>query len=79
MWRCKVGSEEAPLDDRHWAKPGAEGQLCPHLEHALISHPEQEPWDVLLACQAKRRLAAKAQVVGIDMQAALRLGFATIT
>jgi hypothetical protein len=45
----------------------------------LISHPEQEPWDVLLACQGKRRLAANAQVVGIDMQAALRLAFATIT
>jgi hypothetical protein len=28
---------------------------------------------VLLACQGKRRLAAKAQVVEIDMQDALRL------
>jgi hypothetical protein len=43
MWRCKVGSEEAPLDDRHWAKPGAEGQLCPPLEHALIVTRNKSP------------------------------------
>jgi hypothetical protein len=42
----------------------------------LISLQEHEAWDVLLACQAQVRLAPSGQVMGIDMDAALRLGAA---
>jgi hypothetical protein len=42
----------------------------------LISRQEHEAWDVLLACQGQLRLAPSAHVVGIDMNAALRIGAA---
>jgi hypothetical protein len=42
----------------------------------LISQQEHEAWDVLLACQGQARLAPSGHVVGIDMNAALRLGAA---
>ena len=45
-------------------------------EHALTSQQEHEAWDVLLACQGQLRLAPSGQVIGIDMDAALRLGAA---
>jgi hypothetical protein len=54
--------------------PGADGQLCPYREHALISHQEHEAWDVLLACQGQVRLAPSGHVIGIDMGAALKIG-----
>ena len=54
-------------------EPGADGRLCPYREHALISRQEHEAWDVLLACQGQLRLAPSGHVVGIDMDAALRL------
>ena len=57
-------------------EPGADGRLCPYREHALISRQEHEAWDVLLACQGQLRLAPSGHVVGIDMNAALRLGAA---
>jgi len=57
-------------------EPGADRQLCPYREHALISRQEHQAWDVLLACQGQLRLAPSGQVIGIDMQAALQLAVA---
>jgi hypothetical protein len=42
----------------------------------LISQQEHEAWDVLLACQGQLRLAPSGQMIGIDMDAALRLAAA---
>jgi hypothetical protein len=42
----------------------------------LISQQEHEAWDVLLACQGQLRLAPSGHVIGIDTNAALRLGAA---
>jgi hypothetical protein len=39
----------------------------------LISHQEHEAWNVLLACQGQLRLAPSGHVMGIDINAALRL------
>jgi hypothetical protein len=54
-------------------KAGADGQLCPYREHALISRQEHEAWEVLLACQGQLRLAPSGHVIGIDIDAALGL------
>jgi hypothetical protein len=42
----------------------------------LISRQEHEAWEVLLACQGQLRLAPSGHVIGIDMDAALKLGAA---
>jgi hypothetical protein len=42
----------------------------------LISCQEHEAWDLLLACQGQLRVAPSGHVIGIDMNAALRLGAA---
>jgi hypothetical protein len=42
----------------------------------LISHHEHEAWDVLLACQGQLRRAPSGQMIGIDMNAALKIGAA---
>jgi hypothetical protein len=42
----------------------------------LVSRQEHEAWDVLLACQGQLRLAPSGHVIGIDMDAALRLAAA---
>jgi hypothetical protein len=42
----------------------------------LISHQEHEAWEVLLACQGQLRLAPSGHVIGIDMDAALRIAAA---
>jgi hypothetical protein len=42
----------------------------------LISTQEHETWDVLLACQGQLRLAPSGRVIGIDMDAALKIGAA---
>jgi hypothetical protein len=42
----------------------------------LISHQEHEAWDVLLACQHQLRLAPSGHVIGVDMNAALKIGAA---
>jgi hypothetical protein len=42
----------------------------------LITRQEHEAWDVLLACQGQLRLAPSGHVVGIDMNAALRIATA---
>jgi hypothetical protein len=42
----------------------------------LISQQEHEAWEVLLACQGQLRLAPRGHVIGIDMDAALRIGAA---
>jgi hypothetical protein len=42
----------------------------------LISRQEHEAWDVLLACQGQLRLAPSGHVIGIDMDAALKIGAA---
>jgi hypothetical protein len=42
----------------------------------VISQPEHEAWDVLLACQGQLRLAPSGPVIGIDMNTALRIGAA---
>jgi hypothetical protein len=39
----------------------------------LISRQEHEAWGVLLACQGQLRLASSGHVVGIEMDAALRI------
>ena len=57
-------------------EPGADGRLCPYREHALISRQEHEAWDVLLACQGQLRLAPSGHVIGIDLQAALKIAAA---
>jgi hypothetical protein len=42
----------------------------------LISRKEHEAWDVLLACQGQLRLAPSGHIIGIDMDAALKIGAA---
>ena len=42
----------------------------------MISQQEHEAWDVLLACQGQLRLAPSGHVIGIDMDAALKIGAA---
>jgi hypothetical protein len=42
----------------------------------LIGQQEYEAWVVLLACQGQLRLAPSGHVIGIDMDAALRIGAA---
>ena len=42
----------------------------------MISQHEHEAWDVLLACQGQLRLAPSGQMIGIDMNAALKIGAA---
>ena len=42
----------------------------------MISRQEHEVWDVLLACQGQLRLAPSGHVVGIDLDAALKVGAA---
>ena len=42
----------------------------------MIGRQEHEAWDVLLACQGQLRLAPSGHVIGIDMDAALRLAAA---
>ncbi len=39
----------------------------------MISRQEHEAWDVLLACQGQLRLAPNGHVIGIDIDAALRM------
>jgi hypothetical protein len=55
-------------------EPGADGRLCPYREHSLISSQEHEAWEVLLACPGQIRLAPSGHIIGIDMDAALRIG-----
>ena len=42
----------------------------------MISRQEHGAWDVLLACEGQLRLAPSGHVIGIDMNAALRIGAA---
>jgi hypothetical protein len=42
----------------------------------LISSQEHEAWEVLLACQCQLRLAPSGHIIGIDMDAALKIGAA---
>ena len=42
----------------------------------MISQQEHEAWDVLLACQGQLRLAPSGHVIGINMNAALKIGAA---
>jgi hypothetical protein len=42
----------------------------------LISLQEHEAWQVLLACRGQVRLAPTGNVIGIDMDAALKIGAA---
>jgi hypothetical protein len=42
----------------------------------LISQQEHEAWDALLACQGQLRLAPSGHVIGIDMDAVLKIGTA---
>jgi hypothetical protein len=56
--------------------PGGDGRLCPYREHGLISRQVHEAWDVLLACQGQLRLSTSGHVIGIDVDAALRLATA---
>jgi hypothetical protein len=56
--------------------PPTRARLCPYREHALISPQEHEAWDVLLACQGQLRLAPSGHVIGIDVDAALKIGAA---
>jgi hypothetical protein len=57
-------------------EPGAGRRLCPYREHALISLQEHEAWEVLLACQGQIRRAPGGHLIGIDMDAALKIGAA---
>jgi hypothetical protein len=51
-------------------------RLCPYREHALISGQEHEAWDVILACHGQLRMVSSGHVVGIDMDAAHKVGAA---
>ena len=42
----------------------------------MISRQEHEAWDVLLACQGQLRLTPSGNIIGIDMDAALKIGAA---
>ena len=42
----------------------------------MISQQEHEVWNVLLACQGQLLLAPSGHVIGIDMDAALKIGAA---
>jgi protein-L-isoaspartate O-methyltransferase len=42
----------------------------------LISRQGHEAWDVLLGCQNQLRLAPSGHVIGIDVNAALKIGAA---
>jgi hypothetical protein len=42
----------------------------------LTSGREHEAWDVLIACQGQLRLAPSGHLIGIDMDAALKIGAA---
>jgi hypothetical protein len=42
----------------------------------LISQQEHEAWEVLLACQGQIRLAPSGHIIGIDMDAAVKIGAA---
>jgi hypothetical protein len=42
----------------------------------LISRQEHEAWNVLLACQGQLRLAPSGHVIGIEIDAALRIAAA---
>jgi len=42
----------------------------------LITDQEHEAWDILLACQGQLRLAPSGHIIGIDMDAALKIGTA---
>jgi hypothetical protein len=42
----------------------------------LISQQEHEAWDVLLASQGQLRLAPSGHMIGIDMDAALKISAA---
>ena len=42
----------------------------------MISQQEHEAWDALLACQGQLRLAPSGHVIGIDMDAVLKIGTA---
>jgi hypothetical protein len=42
----------------------------------LISSQEHEAWDILLTCQGQLRLAPSGHVIGIEMDAALKIGAA---
>jgi hypothetical protein len=42
----------------------------------LSSRQEHEAWDVLLACHGQLRLAPSGHVIGIDMDAGLKIGAA---
>jgi hypothetical protein len=44
----------------------------------LISLQEHEAWDVLLACQGQLRLAPSGHVLGIDIDAALKIAAARV-
>jgi hypothetical protein len=59
-------------------EPGADGRLCPYREHALISQQEHEAWNVLLACQGQLRLAPSGHLIGIDINAALKIAAARV-
>ena len=42
----------------------------------MTSLAEHETWEVLVACQGQLRLAPSGHVIGIDMNAALKIGAA---
>jgi hypothetical protein len=44
----------------------------------LISLQEHEAWDVLLACQGQLRIAPSGRVIGIDIDAGLKIATARV-
>jgi hypothetical protein len=49
---------------------------APYRQHALITPQEHEACDGLLTCHGQLRLAPSGHVIGIDIDAALRIGTA---
>jgi hypothetical protein len=55
--------------------PGIDGNLCPYIAHEPLSDAGWQTWDVLTRCTGQLRIAPHGlSVIGIDFNAALRLG-----
>jgi hypothetical protein len=48
----------------------------PAAQASFAQSPEHEAWEVLLASQGQIRLAPSGHIIGIDMDAALKIGAA---
>ena len=52
---------------------GASGERCPYRKHALWMPEEHQAWDVLMACLGQLRFGPWGHVLGIEMNAAMKV------